>query len=60
VTLGEDDCRVRKGQSACVLAGLRNAARALLDRLELPSLAEAIRACVLRPERAFRLLFGRT
>lgn len=60
VTLGEDNCRVRKGKSAWVLAGLRNAALTLLECLERPSLAEAIRACVLRPERAFRLLFGRT
>lgn len=60
VTLGEDRCRVRKGKSAWVLAGLRNAALALLDRLKLPSVAAAIRACVLRPKRAFRLLFGRT
>ena len=50
VTLGEDACRVRKG--AAVLAGLRNAALVLLGRLELPSMAEAVRACVLRPKRA--------
>jgi hypothetical protein len=57
VTLGEDACRVRKGSSGSVLAGLRNAALVLLDRLNVPSMAEAIRACVLRPKRVFRLLF---
>ncbi len=56
VTLGEDACRVRKG--ATVLAGLRNAALVLLNRLELPSIAEAVRACVLRPKRALRLVFS--
>lgn len=60
VTLGEDACRVRKGSSAPLLAGLRNAALVLLGRLKLPSAAAAIRACVLRPKRAFRLLFART
>jgi hypothetical protein len=58
VTLGEDACRVRRGSAASGLAGLRNAALALLGRLELPSMAEAVRACVLRPKRAFRLLFS--
>ncbi len=57
VTLGEDACRVRKGAAGSVLAGLRNAALVLLGRLEVPSIAEAIRACVLRPNRALRLLF---
>ncbi len=60
VTLGEDACRVRKGAAPTVLAGLRNAALVLLDRLNLPSVAEALRACVLRPKRAFRLLFDRS
>lgn len=57
VTLGEDGCRVRKGAAATVLAGLRNAALVLLDRLNLPTVAAAVRACVLRPKRAVRLLF---
>jgi Transposase DDE domain len=56
VTLGEDASRVRKGSSGSVLAGVRNAALVLLGRLGLPSIAEAIRACVLRPRRALRLL----
>jgi DDE family transposase len=60
VTLGEDACRVHTGSSAGVLAGLRNAALVLLDRLNLPSVAAAVRACVLRPKRAFRLLFGQS
>jgi Transposase DDE domain len=57
VTLGEDACRVRKGSSGSLLAGIRNAALVLLDRLEATSMAEALRACVLRPKRALRLLF---
>jgi hypothetical protein len=58
VTLGEDDCRVRKGPAASVLAGLRNAALALLPKLELASIAEAIRHCAFRPTRAIRLLLS--
>ena len=58
VTLGEDRCRVRKGSAGAVLAGLRNAALVLLERLEASSIAEAIRACILRPKRALRLLFS--
>lgn len=58
VTLGEDGCRVRQGSAGTLLAGLRNAALVLLDRLRLASVAEAIRACVLRPKRALRLLFS--
>lgn len=58
VTLGEDGCRVRQGASGSLLAGLRNAALVLLGRLQVPSMAEAIRACVLRPKRALRLLFS--
>jgi hypothetical protein len=60
VTLGEDASQVCKGASPTVLAGLRNAALVLLDSLQLPSIAEAIRACVLRPKRALHLLFGQT
>ena len=51
-------CRVRKGSAGAVLAGLRNAALVLLERLEASSIAEAIRACILRPKRALRLLFS--
>jgi hypothetical protein len=56
VTLGEDACQVRKGGSPTLLASLRNTARTLLVRLNLPSIAAAIRACALRPKRALRLL----
>lgn len=59
VTLGEDACRVRKGSAPTVLAGLRNAAVALLPRLKFASAAEAVRACVLRPKIAIRLVLGR-
>ena len=58
VTLGEDASRVRKGSAPTILAGLRNAALVLLQRLELGSVAEAIRACVFRPKRAIRLVLG--
>jgi hypothetical protein len=58
VTLGEDACRVRTGSAGSVLAGLRNAAVVLLGRLRLTSVAEAVRACILRPKRALRLLFS--
>jgi hypothetical protein len=58
VTLGEDACRVRTGSSPLLLASLRNAALVLLERLGLASIAEATRACVFRPKRAFRLLFS--
>lgn len=59
VTLGEDGCRVRKGSAAPILAGLRNAALALLPKLGLASIAEATRHCAFRPARAIRLLFGK-
>lgn len=58
VTLGEDRCRVRKGAAAPILAGLRNAALAWLPKLELASIAEAIRHCAFRPVRAIRLRFS--
>jgi Transposase DDE domain len=58
VTLGEDACRVRRGAGAGVLAGLRNAAIALLAGLGLASIAEATRHCLFRPRRAIRLLFS--
>jgi hypothetical protein len=58
VTLGEDASRIRKGASPIILAGLRNAALPLLRRLKLASVPEAIRACLLRPKIAFRLVLG--
>lgn len=58
VTLDPDGCRVRKGAADLFLFGLRNAALVLLGRLEASSIAEAIRACILRPKRAIHLLFS--
>lgn len=58
VTMGEDGCRVRKGSAAPILAGLRNAALALLPKLKRASIAEAIRHCAFRPTRAIRLLYS--
>ena len=43
VTLGEDKCRVRRGQSPRVLASLRNAAIHLLRREDDSSLAATTR-----------------
>ena len=56
MTLGEDRCRVRRGQAPRVLASLRNVAVYLLRRAEYPSVAAATRAMVARPELALALL----
>jgi len=58
VTLAEDASRVRKGAAPTILAGLRNAALVLLGKLNLASIAEAIRACAFRPKIAIRLVLG--
>lgn len=42
-TFGEDACRVRKGRAPQVLAGLRNLAIGLLNKLGWTNKAEAIR-----------------
>ena len=60
VTFGEDACRIRRGSSPELMAGLRNAALSLLRQLNLPSIAEAIRACAFRPKTALRLVMGST
>ncbi|MBY0458165.1 MAG: hypothetical protein K2V38_12555 [Gemmataceae bacterium] len=39
VTLGEDRCRVRKGNAPQVLAALRNVAVYLRNRMDTPSIA---------------------
>jgi predicted transposase YbfD/YdcC len=56
VTLGEDRCRVRRGQAPRVLATLRNVAVYLLRHAEYPSVAAATRAMVAQPELALALL----
>ena len=56
VTLGEDRCRVRRGQAPRVLASLRNVAVYLLRNAGYPSVAAATRAMVARPDLALDLL----
>jgi len=56
VTLGEDGCRVRKGSAPQVLAAVRNAVVHLLDKVEAPSHAAAIRRLNAHPEEALALL----
>jgi hypothetical protein len=55
-TLGEDGCRVRKGNGAQVLAALRNACVHLLEGVKAPSKAAATRRLAAHPEEALRLL----
>jgi len=55
-TLGEDRCRVRKGNGAQVLAALRNACVHLLEGVEAPSKAAATRRFAAHPEEALLLL----
>lgn len=56
VTLGEDSCRVRKGNAPQVLAAIRNAVIHLLAAVEAPSNAAAIRRLNHHPEEALALL----
>lgn len=56
VTLGEDRCRVRRGQAPRVLASLRNVAVYLLRNADHPSMAAATRAMVARPDLALDFL----
>jgi hypothetical protein len=56
-TLGEDRCRVRKGNAAQVLAAVRNACVHLLEAVEAPSKAAATRRLAAHPEEAVALLF---
>jgi Transposase DDE domain len=56
VTLGEDRCRVRKGEAARVLASLRSVAIYLLRATGHPSVAAATRTMAARPDLALDLL----
>jgi hypothetical protein len=56
VTLGEDNCRVRKGSAPQVLAAIRNAVVHLLAAVGAPSHAAAIRRLNAHPEEARALL----
>jgi predicted transposase YbfD/YdcC len=55
-TLGEDRCRVRKGESAQVLAALRNVAVHVLAGVKARSKAAATRRLAAHPEEALPLL----
>jgi hypothetical protein len=57
-TLGEDRCRVRKGDSPQILAALRNVAVHLLEGVEANSKAAATRRFFIHPEETFPLLFS--
>jgi predicted transposase YbfD/YdcC len=58
VTLGEDGCRVRAGDSAQVLAALRNAVIHLLEEVTAASKAAATRSFAVHPLKAFPLVTG--
>lgn len=58
VTLGEDACRVRSGDAAQFLAGLRNAVVHLLEKVAAASKAAATRRFTIRPEEAIPLVTG--
>ncbi len=56
VTFDEDHCRVRKGNSAEVLAALRNVAIHLLHRVDALSTRAATHRFQVRPNEALDLL----
>jgi predicted transposase YbfD/YdcC len=58
VTLGEDACRVRRGDAAQVLAAFRNAAIHLLEEVEAASKASATRHFAIHPREALLLVTG--
>ena len=58
VTFGEDASRVRKGSSPQVLAALRNTANYLLEGVDAPSKAAAMRRFAAHPREATRLVLG--
>jgi len=55
-TLGEDRCRVRKGNSPRILASLRNVAVQFLRTIDAPSVAAAVRQLAANPEDAIKML----
>jgi predicted transposase YbfD/YdcC len=56
VTLGEDDCRVRKGTAPQILAALRNTAVHLLSSVVAASRAAATRYFAAHPRKAVNLV----
>jgi predicted transposase YbfD/YdcC len=58
MTLGEDACRVRRGEAAQVLAAFRNAVIHLLEEVEAASKAAATRHFAIHPRKALLLVTG--
>ena len=58
MTLGEDACRVRRGEAPQVLAALRTAAIHLLEDVEAASKAAATRYFTIHPREALLLVTG--
>lgn len=58
VTFGEDASRVRTGSSPQILAALRNTANYLLEGVDAPSKAAAMRRFAARPHEAARLVLN--
>jgi predicted transposase YbfD/YdcC len=58
MTLGEDRCRVRRGEAAQLLATLRNAVVHLLETVTAASKAAATRSFAVHPHRTFPLVTG--
>jgi len=56
VTMGEDACRVRSGSAPEILAGLRNAAIALLRRDGWANIAAALRHHAAKVSKALKLI----
>ena len=57
-TLGEDACRVRRGNTPQVLAAARNLALGLLRPLQFPSIAAATRRIVMHPTEGLQQITG--
>ncbi len=58
VTLGEDQCQVRKGAAPLVLAALNNLVLALFDFLGGGNVPQQMRRLDAQPARAVQLLLG--
>ena len=59
VTMGEDASRIRKGSGPEVMAGLRNIAVFLFERMGYKSAAEATRHYVCHPQETLRIVSSR-
>jgi hypothetical protein len=60
VTMGEDQCRVRKGSAPSILAALRNAAITLLNLAGFTNKAAALRRHAAHPHEALCLIMNKT